>query len=42
MLTETAAELCIDGNIAITPNGTGSVVIDGLSHPQSDGSAGQF
>ncbi len=31
-----------NGNIAITPNGTGSVVIDGLSHPQSDGSAGQF
>tara|TARA_A200000159_G_scaffold31554_1_gene28120 strand:+ start:542 stop:1408 length:867 start_codon:yes stop_codon:yes gene_type:complete len=31
-----------DGNIAITPNGTGSVVIDGLSHPQADGSAGQF
>lgn len=31
-----------NGNIAITPNGTGSVVIDGLSHPQADGSAGQF
>ena len=28
-------------NIAITPNGTGSVVIDGLSHPQADGSNGQ-
>lgn len=31
-----------NGNIAITPNGTGSVVIDGLSHPQSDGTSGQF
>ena len=30
-----------NGNISITPNGTGSVIIDGLSHPQSDGSAGQ-
>ena len=31
-----------NGNISITPNGTGSVIIDGLSHPQSDGTAGQF
>ena len=29
-------------NIAITPNGSGKVVLDGLSHPTSDGSAGQF
>ncbi len=29
-------------NIAITPNGSGKVVIDGLSHPTSDGSNGQF
>ena len=29
-------------DINITPNGTGSVVIDGLSHPQADGTAGQF
>lgn len=28
-------------NIAITPNGSGSVIIDGLSHPQADGNAGQ-
>ena len=28
-------------NIAITPNGSGKVVLDGLSHPTSDGSAGQ-
>ena len=26
-----------NGNIAITPNGSGSVIIDGLSHPQADG-----
>ena len=28
-------------NITITPNGSGSVVIDGLSHPQADGNSGQ-
>ena len=31
-----------NGDISITPNGTGSVVIDGLSHPQADGSNGQL
>ncbi|MAD55921.1 MAG: hypothetical protein CL974_00040 [Euryarchaeota archaeon] len=31
-----------NGDITITPNGTGSVVIDGLSHPQADGTNGQF
>ena len=31
-----------NGNITITPNGSGSVIIDGLSHPQADGSANQF
>ena len=30
------------GNISITPDTTGSVIIDGLSHPQSDGTTGQF
>jgi hypothetical protein len=30
-----------NGNISITPNGTGSVVIDGLNYPQADGSNGQ-
>ena len=30
-----------NSNIAITPNGSGSVIIDGLSHPQADGNAGQ-
>jgi hypothetical protein len=29
------------GNIAITPDTTGSVIIDGLTHPQADGSANQ-
>ena len=28
-------------NIAITPNGSGKVVLDGLSYPTSDGSNGQ-
>jgi microcystin-dependent protein len=30
-----------DGDITLTPNGAGSVVIDGLSMPQADGSADQ-
>jgi len=30
-----------DGNIPITPNGTGRVVIDGLSYPDADGTNGQ-
>ena len=30
-----------NSNIAITPNGSGSVIIDGLSHPQADGNDGQ-
>ena len=30
------------GNISITPDTTGSVIIDGLSHPQADGTANQF
>ena len=29
-----------NGNIAITPNGSGKVILDGLSHPTADGSAG--
>lgn len=28
-----------NGNIPITPNGTGSIILDGLSWPQTDGSA---
>ena len=30
-----------DGNIAITPNGTGKVILDGISYPTADGSANQ-
>ena len=29
-----------NGDIAITPHGTGDVVLDGLKYPQSDGTAG--
>jgi hypothetical protein len=32
----------VNGNLELTPNGTGSVVIDGLSYPQADGTAGQL
>jgi hypothetical protein len=31
----------VNGNITLTPNGTGAVVIDGLSYPQADGTANQ-
>ena len=31
-----------NGNITITPHGTGYVVLDGLNYPRSDGSALQF
>jgi hypothetical protein len=31
----------VNGDIEIAPNGTGSVVIDGLNYPQADGTAGQ-
>ena len=31
-----------NGNISITPNGSGKVILDGLSHPTADGSADQF
>ena len=30
-----------NGNIPITPNGSGIVIIDGICHPTADGSAGQ-
>ena len=30
-----------NGNISITPNGSGKVIIDGISHPTADGSANQ-
>ena len=31
-----------NGNITLTPNGTGSVVLDGLSYPQTDGTVTQI
>ena len=31
-----------NGDIAITPNGTGNVVVDGIKYPQSDGTSGQL
>jgi hypothetical protein len=30
-----------NGNISITPNGSGDVILDGLKYPQADGDAGQ-
>lgn len=32
----------LNGNINITPNGTGSVVLDGINYPQADGTADYF
>jgi hypothetical protein len=31
-----------NGDIVITPNGTGNVVLDGLRYPEADGTTGQF
>ena len=31
-----------NGNIVLTPNGSGYVVLDGLNYPRADGSASQF
>ena len=31
-----------NGDITITPNGSGAVIIDGLSHPTADGTANQY
>jgi hypothetical protein len=31
-----------NGNISITPNGSGKVVLDGISYPDTDGTNGQF
>lgn len=31
-----------DGDITITPNGTGDIVLDGQKWPQADGSSGQY
>ena len=39
---EIEIEDAANGDIKITPNGTGDVVIDGLKYPQADGSSGQF
>jgi len=30
-----------NGNISITPNGSGKVILDGISHPTADGTNGQ-
>jgi len=31
-----------NGNLTLTPNGTGDLVLDGLNWPQADGTAGQY
>ena len=40
--TNTITSTDTNGNIVITPHGAGKVILDGLSHPTADGSAGQF
>ena len=40
--TNTISSTNTNGNIVITPHGSGEVIIDGLVHPQADGTAGQF
>lgn len=31
-----------NGDLALTPNGTGDLILDGVNWPQADGSSGQF
>ena len=40
--TNTISSTNTNGDIVITPHGSGEVIIDGLVHPQADGTAGQF
>ncbi len=40
--TNTISSTDTNGDIIITPHGSGEVIIDGLVHPQADGTAGQF
>ena len=40
--TNTISSTDANGNIVILPNGTGSIVLDGQSWPQADGTADQF
>ncbi len=40
--TNTITSTDTNGNIVLTPNGSGYVVLDGLNYPRSDGSALQF
>jgi len=42
VVTHSIVTTASNRNIAITPHGTGSVILDGLSYPQADGSAGQL
>ena len=40
--TNTISSTDTNGDIIITPHGSGEVIIDGLVHPQADGTNGQF
>ena len=42
VLTRSITTSVSNGDVVITPNGTGNVVLDGLRYPEVDGSAGQF
>ena len=42
VVTHSIVTTASNRDIAITPHGTGSVILDGLSYPQADGSAGQL
>ena len=42
VLTRSITTSVTNGDVVITPNGTGNVVLDGLRYPEADGSAGQF
>lgn len=42
VLTRSITTSITNGDVVITPNGTGNVVLDGLRYPEADGTSGQF
>ena len=40
--TEILASSVVNGDMLVTPNGTGDLILDGLKWPQADGTNGQY
>ena len=42
ILTNAVTAVTTNSNLTLSPQGTGKVIVDGLTHPIADGSAGEF